>query len=116
MIDVHNYCRYRGQVIDVGTVKAADLADLWVKLSHEFKDEPGVYAYDLMNEPHDLGTADWKAISQAVVTAIRKAGDSKLIAVEGEQLGQRLPLGKSQRRPLDHRPRQQYSLFGPLLF
>lgn len=83
MIDVHNYCRYRGQVIDVGTPKAADLADLWVKLSNEFKDEPAVYAYDLMNEPHDLGTADWKAISQTVVTAIRTAGDKKPIAVEG---------------------------------
>lgn len=83
MIDVHNYCRYRGQVIDVGPAKAADLADLWVRLSGEFKNEPGVYAYDLMNEPYNLGTADWKSISQAVVTAIRQSGDTKLIAVEG---------------------------------
>lgn len=83
MIDIHNYCRYRGQVIDVGPAKAADFADLWVRLSSEFKNEPAVYAYDLMNEPHDLGGADWKRISQAAVTAIRANGDTKLIAVEG---------------------------------
>jgi len=30
-----------------------------------------VYAYDLMNEPHDMGLGNWKTISQAVVDAIR---------------------------------------------
>lgn len=96
IIDVHNYCRYRvstggkpvGSIIDVEkdgkiAVKTADLADLWVRLSSEFKDEPAVYGYGLMNEPHDLGTADWKAISNAVVKAIRDSGDKRVILVGG---------------------------------
>jgi endoglucanase len=43
-----------------------------------------VYAYGLMNEPHDMGRGDWKAISQAAVDAIRLRGDGKLILVAGD--------------------------------
>ena len=97
LIDLHNYARrkakvgdtYKSCVIDAEVdgevrVKAADLADVWVKLSKEFKDENAVYGYGLMNEPHGMGTSDWKAISNAVVKAIRDSGDTKLIAVAGE--------------------------------
>ena len=96
IIDIHNFARYsinengklNTYVIDnpsggVVKITGSDLADLWVKLSNEFKDEPGVYAYDLMNEPHDMGPADWKAISQAVLSAIRANGDNKLIMIPG---------------------------------
>ena len=96
IIDVHNYCRYGlktgGKAVSfiIDTVhdgqvpvKTADLADLWVRLSNEFKDDAGVYGYGLMNEPHDLGTADWKGISNTVVKAIRDNGDKKLILVGG---------------------------------
>src|SRR5699024_9829415 len=58
-------------------------ADLWVRLSQAFRNEPGVYAYGLMNEPHDMGRSDWKGISQAAVSAVRAAGDAKLILVPG---------------------------------
>jgi len=97
IIDPHNYGRYKineggvlkEYVIDEsydGAVKvsSANFQDLWVRLSNEFKDEAAVYAYDLMNEPHDMGKADWKAISQAALTAIRNNGDNKLIMVPGD--------------------------------
>src|SRR5215467_12616556 len=45
ILDIHNFARYRGNV-----AAAADLADLWTRLSTEFKFEPAVYAYNLMNE------------------------------------------------------------------
>ncbi len=96
-IDVHNYGRYgieeNGQlnsyIIDnvySGAIRVSrnDLADFWVKMSGEFQNEAAVYAYDLMNEPHDMGTAEWKAISQAVLSAIRANGDGKLIMVPGD--------------------------------
>jgi endoglucanase len=66
------------------TVTAADLADFWVKISNVFQDEPGVVAYDLMNEPHDMGVASWSQIAQTVVSAIRANGDNKLIMVPGD--------------------------------
>src|SRR5579871_6451096 len=49
------------------TVTASDLADFWVKMSNVFKDESTVVAYDLMNEPHDMGVANWAQIAQTVV-------------------------------------------------
>ncbi len=96
VIDVHNYCRYSqeingkrvGALIDAEVdgkvlVSSADFADLWTKLSTEFKDEPGVYGYGLMNEPNNMGNSDWKAISNAAVKAIRDNKDTKLILVGG---------------------------------
>lgn len=92
VIDLHNYGRY---VIEVGglpyecainervdgttPVTADHFADLWRRLAREFKGHPGVYAYGLMNEPHDQ--ADWKGVSQAAVTAIRAEGDRTRILV-----------------------------------
>ena len=88
VIDIQNFARYKingqEQVIGNGVVGAGDLADLWVKLSAEFRNDAGVYAYGLMNEPHDMGAGDWKAISQTVVTAIRNSGDTKFILVPGD--------------------------------
>jgi endoglucanase len=83
ILDIHNFARYRATNTSAVT-SAADLADLWVRLSNEFKFEPAVYAYDLMNEPHDMGIASWKAISQAVLTAIRANQDDKLIFIPGD--------------------------------
>jgi len=98
ILDIHNFARYSVRtggaletyVIDNksadGSVKvtAADLADLWVRLSNEFKFERTVYAYDLMNEPHDMGQANWKSISQTVLNAIRANQDDKLVLVPGD--------------------------------
>ena len=92
-IDPHNFGRYKilesGRLVEHiidgsdGRVTAGDFADFWSRMSTEFKDEPAVYAYDLMNEPHDMGSANWKTISQAAVSAIRANGDNKLIMVPG---------------------------------
>ncbi len=97
IIDIHNYARYSinenggltTYVIDNSTggvvrVAGSDLADLWLRLSMEFKDDDGVYAYDIMNEPHDMGPANWKTISQSVLNAIRSNGDNKLVMIPGD--------------------------------
>ena len=93
IIDVHNYGRYKinGSEFILDTryngeirVPSEALSDLWVRLAAEFGDNPGVYGYGLMNEPHDMGPVDWKAISQEVVTAIRNTGDTKAIFIGGD--------------------------------
>ena len=95
-IDPHNYGRYtlagastpciidnpcQGSAV---SVTAADLADFWVRISNVFQNEPAVAAYDLMNEPHDMGVANWGQVAQTVVTAIRANGDHKTIMVPGD--------------------------------
>jgi endoglucanase len=97
ILDIQNYGRYKlneNGVLNTYTldnvyggvvrVSGSDLADLWIRLSNEFRDEPGMYAYDLMNEPHDMENANWKAISQGVLMAIRSNGDRKLIMIPGD--------------------------------
>lgn len=58
VIDIHNYGRrdVNGdeQVIGDGTLTVAHFADLWRKLAFEYRNEPGIFMYDLMNEPHDM--------------------------------------------------------------
>lgn len=71
---------YNGQVV----VSSADLENFWVQMSNVFKDEPAVVAYDLMNEPHDMGTANWPQIAQNVLIAIRNNGDNKLVMIPGD--------------------------------
>jgi endoglucanase len=95
-IEPHNFGRYTLAgtttpcIIDnpcQGTtvsVTSADLADFWVKMSNVFANEPAVVAYDLMNEPHDMGVANWNQITQNVLTAIRNNGDNKTIMIPGD--------------------------------
>jgi endoglucanase len=72
------------------TVTTADFVNFWVLMSNVFKDDPTVVAYDLTNEPHDMGTdtsgntVNWGQIAQAAVTAIRNNGDNKTIMIEGD--------------------------------
>lgn len=98
IIQPHNFGRYR--VFENGAhreyiiddhprfakprVTRQAFADLWTRLSLEFRDDAGVYGYDLMNEPHDMGRGDWRRISQCAVDAVRGADDGKLILVPGD--------------------------------
>jgi endoglucanase len=89
IIDIHNFGRYGEYTIDnlYGgrfRVSTLDFADLWTRLSSEFQREPGIYAYGLMCEPHDMGEADWKTISQTALVAIRDNGDGRLVLVPGD--------------------------------
>jgi endoglucanase len=97
ILDVHNYARYclrrdgknHECVIDqkIGgavPVGRRHFADLWRRLSQAFHDEPAVWGYGLMNEPHDMGSSDWKVISQAAVDAVRGEKDRKRILVAGD--------------------------------
>lgn len=56
--EIHNFGRFivsGGAELVLGTdLPAADLVDLWTRLSTAFKGNAGIYAYGLMNEPHDL--------------------------------------------------------------
>ena len=100
ILDVHNYGGYRladpatgqgvFQPIGSPSVTADHFIDLWRRMSAEFRGNPGVLAYGLMNEPQDLpGSAApaqarlWEQISQGALDAIRDRGDDTLVMVPG---------------------------------
>ncbi len=89
VVNLQNFARYRlngfEYILDNSPVLTRQhLADLWVRVSHELRDHPALYAFGLMNEPHDLGPADWKQISQFVLSALRDSGDHTLIMIAGD--------------------------------
>ena len=97
ILDLHNYGRYRLEengivreyIIDQSVdgrvpVSRAHFVDLWKRLTLAFRGDRSVVGYGLMNEPHDMGGSDWKAISQAAVDEIRKYDRETAVVVAGD--------------------------------
>jgi endoglucanase len=82
LLDPHNYARFYKDIVGGPNVSAADFADFWGKLATEFKAEPRVW-FGLVNEPHDMPTAQWFEAANAAIAAIRAAGANQLILVPG---------------------------------
>jgi endoglucanase len=104
IVDVHNYGRYNqhwaedaaanygyvavgdGDAIGSAALPIGAFADLWMKLAAALKATPGLGYYDIMNEPHTMGSAAlWPAAAQAAVTAIRTVDMNTSILVAGTQ-------------------------------
>lgn len=96
VLDTHNYGRYRlllrGRprtvVIDeridgVAPVSSSLFADYWRRIGEAFAGDETVLGFGLMNEPHDMGRSDWKAISQQAVDAIRTVDRQTCVIVGG---------------------------------
>lgn len=66
-------------------MSSEQFSDLWRRLALALRDDDTVSAFGLMNEPHDMGGSNWKAISQAAVSAIRATGDQRLLLIAGDQ-------------------------------
>ncbi|WP_051231718.1 glycoside hydrolase family 5 protein [Stutzerimonas azotifigens] len=84
ILDMHNYGRYKDQLIGSSAVPYSAYAEVWRELAETFKDHPALHGYDIMNEPH--GTVGlWPGAAQAAVDAIREVDRETLIFVEGER-------------------------------
>ncbi len=83
IIDLHNFGRYYENFLTPSDNNK--FSDLWTKLAISLKDEPGLYGYELMNEPHDLqGGADtWDMLAQSATNAIRQVDTKSYILVPG---------------------------------
>jgi endoglucanase len=82
ILDVHNYGQYRGKPIGSPEVPRDAFIDLWQRLLAAFP-EPDNIAFGLMNEPAQMGIADWAATAQDTLDALRKKGAKQLILVPG---------------------------------
>lgn len=96
ILDIHNYSRYKingyskepgvkvsEHLIGSPEVPTDAYRDFCKKLAAHFKDQKGLWAYDIMNEPH--ATKDsWPAAAQAGVEGIRQSDSSHYILLEGD--------------------------------
>ncbi|MHB8573586.1 MAG: glycoside hydrolase family 5 protein [Candidatus Dormibacteria bacterium] len=102
ILDLHNFGSYFvgdpatgiGYRAAIGSPRlpVADLGDFWSRMSQAFGADPGVLAYDLMNEPIQLPHSStvsssqlWELASQSALSAIRAGGDQKTVLVAGYQ-------------------------------
>ena len=98
ILDVHNFGDYfierngRGVRFAIGSdrLPISSFADLWRRLSHNFKGMPGIAGYGLMNEPAGMPGVGklppkkvWERASQRALDAIRSNGDRRLVLVQG---------------------------------
>ena len=107
VLDVHNYGRYRfagedeSQIIGASRVNTADFGDFWKRMARVFKDEPALYGYGLMNEPHDMGdAARWPLAAQAAVDAIRTVDAKTPIVVADDNWSSSRNWGRSSNSKL----------------
>ncbi|KAK1764913.1 glycoside hydrolase superfamily [Phialemonium atrogriseum] len=84
IIDIHNYARWDGQIIDQGGPTNDQFASLWTQLATKYASEEKMI-FGLMNEPHDVPDINkWADSVQAAVTAIREAGaKNQMILIPG---------------------------------
>jgi endoglucanase len=102
ILDLHNFSAYfqgdpvQGvgvrQALGSAELPGSALADFWNRMSAVFHADPGVLAYDVMNEPVAMPYTDtltpsmnWESISQQVVNSVRAQGDTKMLMVAGYQ-------------------------------
>ncbi|WP_310122277.1 glycoside hydrolase family 5 protein [Pseudomonas oryzihabitans] len=82
ILDLHNYARYRGSVIGTGAVPYSSYQDVITKIARRWSSQSALYAYDIMNEPHDT-TAYWPTAAQYGINGIRSVDTTRPIMIEG---------------------------------
>ncbi len=85
ILDMHNYYRYYGKVINSPEVPRAEFAETWRKIAVELSRHPALYGYGLMNEPYNTGNNMWPQTAQAAGQAIRKIDPNKWIMIAGDR-------------------------------
>ncbi len=80
LLDLHNFGAYHGRTLGSTGLPASAFNNVWLRLHSEF-DKPDRIAFGLMNEPALLPVAQWMAIAQQTVLALRQAGAKNLLLV-----------------------------------
>jgi hypothetical protein len=73
LLDLHNYHRYRDQVIGSTAVPYTALTDVWQRLATLYKDNPRMI-WGTMNEPYGITYLAAKLGANAAIKGIRDAG------------------------------------------
>lgn len=80
LLDVHNYGKYKGQLIGSEAVPTKTFSDLWFGIAQHYKTQENMM-FGLMNEPNKQDAKTWAEIAQEGISAIRDAGARQKIMV-----------------------------------
>ncbi|GIW07995.1 MAG: hypothetical protein KatS3mg060_2800 [Dehalococcoidia bacterium] len=85
IVELHNSDGYYGVKLSAG--QAGQFADVWQKLAGVLVGHPGLYGYELLNEPAELvgGSGTWKVLAQAGLEGIRRVDRSAWVLIPGYQ-------------------------------
>lgn len=83
VLDLHNYGRYRENIVGTETVPAKAFLNLWQRLAGALGNHRALLAYGLMNEPHNM-EGHWPQVAQAGVDGVRASDHMHDIYVAGE--------------------------------
>lgn len=83
ILDVHSYDRHAGKVLGSDLTLEAAFADLWLQLARHFSEQDGIFAYGLMNEPHDTNNT-WPHTAQKAIDAVRTVDQRHRIILAGD--------------------------------
>jgi endoglucanase len=83
ILDIHNYGRYRQQVIGTHAIPLSSYKNLLQQVSERWHAAPGLLGYDIMNEPFGDADKHWPAAAQAAIDGVRAFDSVKPIYVEG---------------------------------
>jgi endoglucanase len=84
LIDIHNYARYRKELIGSDAVPASAFFDVWQRLARAVSSHKALYAYGLMNEPFNTKGL-WHQVAQSGVDGIRSVDRTHRIYVAGDR-------------------------------
>jgi len=82
IINPHNFARYKNAVIGTSQVPNSAFSNLWKRLAQKYKNNQKVW-FGLVNEPHDMPTAQWFAAARDAVDTIRATGANNNVLVPG---------------------------------
>jgi endoglucanase len=83
ILDVHGYDRWQGVVIGSDSALESAFSYFWILLADHYRSQLAVYAYGLMNEPHDTN-GTWPHTAQAAINAIRTVDSRHFILLAGD--------------------------------
>lgn len=83
ILDVHNFARYKDDVIGSKKVPIQAYRQLTQRIAARWHNFPALYAYDIMNEPHDDADKHWPEAAQAGILGIRTYDRHRPIIIEG---------------------------------
>ncbi|GGJ95979.1 glycoside hydrolase family 5 protein [Pseudomonas matsuisoli] len=84
LLDIHNYGRYYGDIVG-DKVPMDAYRNLMERIALRWGNNPAVYAYDIMNEPHGGADKYWFEMAQTGIDAIRKYDRKNTLYIEGRR-------------------------------